>query len=187
MHLSEHQLNDLVDRALPAEERAAAEAHLLGCPACTGRILELAMLVSALEALPKLAPSSSFEANVMARVRVRPKRLWRWQESAAAALVILAAVPTLSAAVLIGWLAQLPGARHMPAMAADEAVDLGRLLLAALSSRLELHAAGERLLLLLRQLIAPPAEVTLASLVLSIALVGAATTTLIASLSRPSR
>lgn len=109
------RLSAYLDRELPADERAAVEAHLAACPECATRLAELAAADEAAACLPAEAPESYFEA-FPARVRARlesartasPGRrvpAWTW---AVAAVLLLAVVTPLTLREL------RPAAREAP-------------------------------------------------------------------------
>ena len=66
-------------RAAPADRRAV-EQHLTECAACRARAAEFRALWGALDELPMISPSPSFDAAVRARIAAEPARrgLWAW-------------------------------------------------------------------------------------------------------------
>jgi anti-sigma factor RsiW len=101
-HLPYWTLEQLADDDLPHRDRTVAEAHLHSCAACTAELARARAVVAALEGLPALAPSASFAAAVMERVRIMP-------EPAAAEAILPAPVPVPGArrwlpATVRGWM-----------------------------------------------------------------------------------
>ena len=95
--LSDRAINGLAAGELAPSERAAAEAHFAGCPACAARAREIE---GARRAFPLEAPS--FEALSSAVTAARParRRRWVWPSlagfaAAAAALVLVFVVGPL--------------------------------------------------------------------------------------------
>lgn len=68
-HLSGRRLQDLADGVLSRKRTALARAHLATCTLCEGRLVGWRRLMTALEALPALAPAAGFAETVMARWR----------------------------------------------------------------------------------------------------------------------
>jgi hypothetical protein len=70
-HLTDEQLSALLDDALPAHERAAADAHLAGCEACRARLAELSALDASLGKALTHDPGESYFADFAERVAQR--------------------------------------------------------------------------------------------------------------------
>jgi hypothetical protein len=97
----EAQLNEYVDGALAAAERAALEHHLAGCAGCRAAVAELRALVAGARALPKVVkPERELWAGIETRIVRRAtgsvqRSWWRerafWRGAAAAAAVLLTA------------------------------------------------------------------------------------------------
>jgi anti-sigma factor RsiW len=68
------------DGKASAAERRDVEAHLDACGACAQRTAEYRALWGVLDELPPIAPSTSFDAAVRARVaaEVPARSSWRW-------------------------------------------------------------------------------------------------------------
>ena len=117
-HLTESELSAHHDGALPADERARADAHLAGCDACRAALARLAAedraLAGALSHDPGEAYFDSFAARVENRIRAaglagaqarEPGRFWPWLRSprglawlsATAAVVVGAGVVMMTA------------------------------------------------------------------------------------------
>jgi hypothetical protein len=64
-------------RARPAD-RHAVEAHLEACDACRTRAEEFRALSVALDGLPEISPSPSFDAALRARIAAEPERRSFW-------------------------------------------------------------------------------------------------------------
>ena len=84
-HLTEEQLSALLDDALPAGSRAAAEAHLAGCEACRTRLSEASALDESLGRSLAHDPGDAYFADFAERVgrRIaasapRPERPRAW-------------------------------------------------------------------------------------------------------------
>ena len=87
-HLSGRRLQDLADGVLSRKRTALARAHLAVCARCESRLAGWRRLMTALEALPPLAPSAGFAEAAMTRWRgmaaettrrnptERARRLW---------------------------------------------------------------------------------------------------------------
>ncbi len=68
-HLAGRTLQDLADGALSRRRAALARAHLATCARCASELADWRRLVTALEALPALAPAAGFAEGAMARWR----------------------------------------------------------------------------------------------------------------------
>jgi len=90
-------------RARPAERRAV-EAHLSGCATCRTRAEEFRALWTALEDLPEIFPSPSFDASLRARIAAEPARrgFWEWMPSPRLAFAVSALV------ILSAWISSAP-------------------------------------------------------------------------------
>ena len=64
-------------KASPAERRGI-EAHLAGCTECRDQVAEFRLLWGALDELPMVTPSASFDAAVRARVAQESQRTSFW-------------------------------------------------------------------------------------------------------------
>lgn len=105
MHLDESTLNEWLDEALPAAERAAAAAHLAGCPECAARLAELRLVFAQLEALPEVPLARDLTPTVLGRLPARATpalgRGWPWAlalQTALAVGVLLLAAPAVDLA-----------------------------------------------------------------------------------------
>ena len=78
-HMQEHLIAYLDGKAAPAARREVEE-HLAACPACRERAEQFRALWGALDEVPALSPSPSFDAAVRRRVAAEPHRagLWAW-------------------------------------------------------------------------------------------------------------
>jgi anti-sigma factor RsiW len=100
----ESKLIEYLDgRAQPAE-RHAVEQHLVGCAACRARAEEFRTLWSALDDLPAISPSPSFDASLRQRIAAEPsrRRFWDWLPSPRLAFAITALV------AMSVWLSSTP-------------------------------------------------------------------------------
>jgi hypothetical protein len=99
-HVTE-RLSAYMDEELAAEERAAVEGHLRGCPACARHLEELKAVEAAARALPLDVPDGYFAAFPgRVRQRLAPARRRRyhvpaWIGAAAAAVVLALLTPRL--------------------------------------------------------------------------------------------
>jgi anti-sigma factor RsiW len=77
--MQEHLIAYLDGKAAPAARRQVEE-HLAGCPACRERAEQFSALWRALDEVPGLSPSPSFDAAVRQRVAAEPHRArwWAW-------------------------------------------------------------------------------------------------------------
>jgi anti-sigma factor RsiW len=69
-HLSDEQIQALLDGELPARERLHAEEHLGSCARCTAELEAWSVLLSNLGDLPEISPREGFAERVMADVRL---------------------------------------------------------------------------------------------------------------------
>lgn len=104
-HLSPEQISAYVDRELPADERSAAEQHLIGCHACTLRVLEVMRLKTA---TASVANCVSIPSDALARLagglrQQEPRKMLAREYSFPAAKWIALAASLLLAISLIGW------------------------------------------------------------------------------------
>ena len=100
----ESKLVEYLDgRARPAE-RHAVEGHLSGCASCRLRAEEFRALWSALDEIPAISPSPSFDVSLRARIVAEPsrRRFWDWMPSPRLVFAITALV-----AVSV-WLSFMP-------------------------------------------------------------------------------
>ena len=95
-HLSDAELNELVDGTLAGRDLESARAHLTGCAECDERYGALLATVSALKQAPSVMPRRSFQLTPeQARLpEKRPSWLDRFAER------ILPGVPALKAATI---------------------------------------------------------------------------------------
>src|SRR5574341_1502183 len=91
-HLTETQLNGLVDASLPLEERRVLEGHLATCAACRADVAALRSLLRDAADLPKsIEPPRDLWAGVASRIAIRPTAhppIRLWLLAAAAVLVV---------------------------------------------------------------------------------------------------
>ena len=93
----------LDNRALPAERRAVEE-HLASCAGCRARAEEFRALWSALDDIPEVSPSPSFDALVRRRIAAEPapRSFWHWIPSPRLAFAVSALV------AMSVWLSTMP-------------------------------------------------------------------------------
>lgn len=88
MHLSETQINDLVDETLPPAELKSALAHMSECEACRSEVDALRALLQRVAQLPtSIAPARDLRSEMWAKTE--RKTLWAWRFPLAAAAVLL--------------------------------------------------------------------------------------------------
>ena len=88
MHLTETQINDLIDDALDPAEAADVGAHLDSCAQCSAVVAGLRELMQRLSALPlSVPPERDLRANIWTQADRRT--LWHWRYPLAAAAILL--------------------------------------------------------------------------------------------------
>lgn len=93
------RLSDYLDDELPADDRAAAEAHLRSCAACTAVLNDLKRVVAEAQSLRARAPEDDLWPGIAGRIEriAAPRRIsFTLPQFAAAALVLMAASGTLA-------------------------------------------------------------------------------------------
>jgi anti-sigma factor RsiW len=75
-HLTEMQLQEYLDRTLPASARRLAGAHLLSCDLCAGRLEELKLVFAGLASLPEARLSRDLAAALLPRLPQTEPRMW---------------------------------------------------------------------------------------------------------------
>ena len=75
-HISEFQLNEYLDHALPAEERSIVEPHIVSCDSCRARLDELLLVFNRLAELPDVQISHDLRPNILSRLPRIHNRLW---------------------------------------------------------------------------------------------------------------
>jgi hypothetical protein len=85
-------LDDYVDDALPAAERAAVDGHLTTCAECRDLVAGLRSVIAAVSALEPVEPPSTAWARIERTIRAESPRTRapRWPWLAAAAVLVLA-------------------------------------------------------------------------------------------------
>ena len=101
-------------RARPTERRAVEE-HLAACAACRLRADEFQLLWGALDDLPEISPSPSFDASLRARIAAEParRRFWHMIPSPRLAFAVTALV------AMSVWLSSSPRVKTSPSSAAE--------------------------------------------------------------------
>jgi hypothetical protein len=92
IHLTDDQLNEYLDAALPDSARRSFEAHLQGCGECRARLGALQYLFIGLAGLPEARPSADLAAVVLARLPQRQPPLWSREFAAQAGAALGALV-----------------------------------------------------------------------------------------------
>jgi len=108
--MKEKLVEYLDGRAKPAERRAV-EKHISSCAECRIRAEEFRMLWTALDDVPVVAPSPSFDARLRARIAAEPARrpyFWSWLPSPRLAFAVAALV------AMSVWVS------HMPRVTSDQ-------------------------------------------------------------------
>jgi len=97
MHPNELVINDYVDNALPAAERAEVERHLGECDACRALVADLRAIARAATALEPIEPPARVWPRIADAIRrqepvaaERDRSYWKWL--AAAAVLVLATI-----------------------------------------------------------------------------------------------
>lgn len=108
-HLSEEQLQSVLDGALEVKEAAEIHSHLKDCPDCQKKLARLEDLALRLESLPEFQLSRDLSGPVISRLRdekeLSPGITWSLViEALAAGMMIGLLIPALQAA---GWLPRL--------------------------------------------------------------------------------
>jgi len=100
MHLTEAQINDLVDENLATRELTPALQHLASCAQCRAEVDELRTMLHRIAQLPKsIAPTRDLRSDMWAQAD--RKTLWTWRYPlAAAAVVLIALSSTITVLVL---------------------------------------------------------------------------------------
>ncbi len=116
----ESKLIEYLDgRALPAL-RHTVENHLAGCASCRSRAEEFRALWNALDDLPAISPSPSFDALLRARIAAEPARrgFWDWMPSPRLAFAVMALV------AMSVWLSSMPRTMTNPPVAAQASPEI---------------------------------------------------------------
>ena len=110
-HLTDEQLSALLDDALPASARAAADAHLSGCDACRARLAELSALDAALGKALTHDPGEAYFADFAERVAKRivaepapPAPKARWWFASPRGLTLAGSTAALLVAAGLAWM-----------------------------------------------------------------------------------
>ena len=94
MHLTESQINDLVDETLSDDERARALQHVAACAECRAEVDGLRAMVHRVAQLPaSIQPERDLRPQVWARAD--RKTLWTWRYPLAAAAIALIAISSV--------------------------------------------------------------------------------------------
>jgi hypothetical protein len=97
MHLTDTQINDLVDETLPTHELTSALQHLNHCAQCRAEVEDLRTMLHRIAQLPTaITPSRDLRGDMWAKVD--RKTLWSFRYPLAAAAVLLIA---LSSAITV--------------------------------------------------------------------------------------
>ncbi len=109
-HLSEAQLNEYLDNALPNAQRAAVDQHLNACANCRAKLEALQVIFASLAALPEEALRRDLSSRVMEAIqpKLAPARALHWGLVAQAISAVIA--------LIWGWLTLDP-AIHWPVVA----------------------------------------------------------------------
>lgn len=106
----ESKLIEYLDGRAKPVERRAVEKHLTVCAECRVRAEQFHVLWDALENLPVLSPSATFDASLRARIAAEPARrgFWDWLPSPRLAFAV-----TMLVAVSV-WLSSMPRVAPAP-------------------------------------------------------------------------
>ena len=108
----ENALIEYLDGRARPSDRRAVEKHLAGCAACRARAEEFRAVFSALDDLPALSPSPSFDATLRATIAAQPapSRFWNWVPSPRLAFAVTALV------AMSVWMSSMPRTVTPPAV-----------------------------------------------------------------------
>jgi anti-sigma factor RsiW len=98
----EERILPYVDGRVKESDRREMEAHLAECAACRLRVNEFRTVTGLLDELPRIEPSTAFDARVYARVAAEPAKQSWWAWFAPSPRVAFAASMLLLATVWIG-------------------------------------------------------------------------------------
>ena len=105
-HLDDQTISDLLDDALDATTRSAAEEHLATCDACFTRVQRMRMLVGNAATLPRAIPAPAGEwPAIRARLSssaARPSPWWTRRSMLLAAGLALVVASSAITAVMVG-------------------------------------------------------------------------------------
>lgn len=79
----EYKLIEYLDGRSRPSDRRAVEEHLASCASCRAHAEELRGVFTALDDVPAISPSPSFDATLRARIAAEPvpRRFWNWVPS----------------------------------------------------------------------------------------------------------
>ncbi|HET7234767.1 MAG TPA: zf-HC2 domain-containing protein [Longimicrobium sp.] len=104
-HLGEGTLQAMLDGELSPHQRAAAETHLGGCPACAAELRELRLVneraAGLLARVDVPAPVAQAQMSMRAR-RMRSSRFGGWQQALLRAAILVLALAGVAAAAVPG-------------------------------------------------------------------------------------
>ena len=100
----EYKLIEYLDGRSQPSDRRAVEEHLAGCASCRAQAEELRTVFTALDDVPAIFPSPSFDATLRARVAAEPapRRFWSWVPSPRLAFAVTALV------AMSVWIGSMP-------------------------------------------------------------------------------
>jgi anti-sigma factor RsiW len=100
----EDKLIEYLDGRANPGERHAVEEHLAVCSGCRNRAEDFRAVFGALDDLPEISPSPSFDASLRARIAAEPVRrgFWGWLPSPRLAFAVTALV------AMSVWMASMP-------------------------------------------------------------------------------
>ena len=104
-HLSEEQINDLVDGLLRADQRGDIDRHLTGCDTCKREISALAELVAVSRADAELVVAPLFLQPVVLASTLYERQMRRWAVRALRRPVIIGVIAIVGVcSTLTGWI-----------------------------------------------------------------------------------
>lgn len=111
----EYKLIEYLDGHSRPSDRRAVEEHLAGCAACRAHAEELRSVFTALDEVPAISPSPSFDKTLRARVAAEPApgRFWNWVPSPRLAFAVTTLV------VVSVWIGSVPRTATPPAVSSQ--------------------------------------------------------------------
>jgi len=108
----ENTLIEYLDGRARPSDRRAVEEHLTGCAACRTRAEEFRAVFSALDDLPAISATPSFDATLRARIAAEPapRGFWNWVPSPRLAFAVTALV------AMSVWMSSMPRTMAPPAV-----------------------------------------------------------------------
>jgi predicted anti-sigma-YlaC factor YlaD len=103
-HLTEEQVNDLVDGLMRSEERVEIDSHLTQCEMCREEISRLAELVAASRADAEMVAAPFFLQHLVLATTIHERLVRRWMMRAIRRPIVVGAIAIIGvSSVLTGW------------------------------------------------------------------------------------